>query len=307
MPEKSLSALEELVGQSVTTVDDFPVTAVKIVEVAEAVRDENPLYRDSDLASARGYDAVPAPLPFAWSGSVRPTYGPPDRAWPGFDFGFDWSRVLHGEERFSYQRPVVAGDHLTGTSTVTDVSQREGKRGGTMTFVEFETVFRDENDDPVVTEETTLIELAEGQTSDGGGEKADVSLESERETADRVRTVQDVNRVDFVEWAGAVGDFARVHIDEPYAREAGYETVFGPGMLTMAHASVLVSDWAEISDVIAFEARFTGILFPSDTLTILGSVGEERTQNGKPVRDLTLSVRKQDGSEIMTGTATARQ
>lgn len=304
MPDRPLADLEALVGRSATTVEDFPIAPVKIAEFADATRDDDPVYRDPDVAERRGYDRIPAPLPFAWSGSVRPAYGPPDRAWPGFDLGFDWSRTLHGEQRYSFERPLLAGDHLTGTATVTDVGQREGRRGGTMTVVEFETVFRDGAGDRVVTEETTLIEV--GAVQAGRDEPPeDVSLAEEREAADYVRVVEDVTRVDFVRWAGAVGDFARPHIDEPYAREIGYESVFGQGMLTAAHAAVLVTDWASIRDVTAFASRFTGVVFPGDTLTVLGTEGEPGTVDGQAIRDLDLSVRTDDGSEVMTGTATA--
>ena len=37
------------------------------------------------------------------------------------DAGIDFSRVVHGDQRFSYTRPVVAGDELRATMTVTSV------------------------------------------------------------------------------------------------------------------------------------------------------------------------------------------
>ena len=37
------------------------------------------------------------------------------------DAGIDFSRVVHGDQRFSYTRPVVAGDELTATLAVTSV------------------------------------------------------------------------------------------------------------------------------------------------------------------------------------------
>ena len=35
--------------------------------------------------------------------------------------GINWSRVVHGEQRFLYKRPVVAGDELRVTTVIEDV------------------------------------------------------------------------------------------------------------------------------------------------------------------------------------------
>ena len=42
------------------------------------------------------------------------------------DVGVDLHRIVHGEQRFSYTRPVVAGDELTATLTVDSLRQIGG-------------------------------------------------------------------------------------------------------------------------------------------------------------------------------------
>jgi acyl dehydratase len=34
------------------------------------------------------------------------------------ELGLDYSRVVHGEQRFSYSRPIVAGDALVAIATI---------------------------------------------------------------------------------------------------------------------------------------------------------------------------------------------
>jgi len=34
------------------------------------------------------------------------------------DSGLDWTRVVHGEQKFEIKRPIVAGDDLTCSSTI---------------------------------------------------------------------------------------------------------------------------------------------------------------------------------------------
>lgn len=55
-------------------------------------------------------------------------------------------------------RPLYVGDVLQGRTTLLDIYQREGDRGGTMTFAEHETVFRDQHDEKVLAARHTSIE-----------------------------------------------------------------------------------------------------------------------------------------------------
>jgi acyl dehydratase len=38
----------------------------------------------------------------------------------------DWSRVVHGEQRFAYVRPIVAGDQLSVTTVIEDIKAMAG-------------------------------------------------------------------------------------------------------------------------------------------------------------------------------------
>lgn len=161
MPEKPLADLEDLVGETYTVVERFPIEAGKIAEFAEAIGDDNPLYLDTsgETARQRGYDDVPAPITFPMASSFfkrRQDMG--ERP----DLGFDRTRIVHGEEAFEYDRVPVAGDVLTGEERLADVYQREGGRGGTMTFAEWETTYTDRDDDRVLQQRQTIIELGGG-------------------------------------------------------------------------------------------------------------------------------------------------
>ncbi|MGX6448260.1 FAS1-like dehydratase domain-containing protein [Patulibacter sp. S7RM1-6] len=141
-----------LVGTEVDRVA-FPVEAGKIAELATAIHDPSPRYRDPAAAAAEGLAGVPGPLTFPvvvghhrdQRGAVR-------------TLGLDIARIVVGEVEWRWHRPVVAGDRLEGRRTVTDVRRKEGGRGGAMTFVTMETVLRDASGEPVVTYVETLIE-----------------------------------------------------------------------------------------------------------------------------------------------------
>ena len=66
--------------------------------------------------------------------------------------GIDFSRVVHGEQRFRFSRPIVAGDELTATLTVTSV-----KSIGGHSMVTTESEIVDGAGDHVVTATSTLV------------------------------------------------------------------------------------------------------------------------------------------------------
>jgi hydroxyacyl-ACP dehydratase HTD2-like protein with hotdog domain len=125
-----------------------PVERGKIREFATAILDDNPAYLEDP--------APPAPPTFSMTQAFWPrkSDGPPP------DLGLNYLRVLHGEQHFEYRKPIVAGDTITGTTKVADVYEKEGKRGGTMTFVVLETEWVNQDGDVALVSRNVLVETA---------------------------------------------------------------------------------------------------------------------------------------------------
>jgi acyl dehydratase len=100
----------------------YEVGREKIREFADAIGDPNPVYRDRAAAQALGYPDVIAPPTFAivltLPAGGQVTHDP--------DFGIDYSRVVHGVQRFVHHRPVVAGDILQVVVTIEDIRVAAG-------------------------------------------------------------------------------------------------------------------------------------------------------------------------------------
>jgi peroxisomal enoyl-CoA hydratase 2 len=79
---------------------------------------------------------------------------------PGFG-GFDIRRILHGEQDFEFFKPIYVGDTLTGVSKIADVFEKEGGRGGKMTFLVSETEYTNQKGEKVATARATLIETGQ--------------------------------------------------------------------------------------------------------------------------------------------------
>ena len=68
------------------------------------------------------------------------------------DANIDFSRVVHGDQRFTFSRDVIAGDELTATLSVTSVKSLGGH-----SMVTSESVMTDASGDHVVTAISTLV------------------------------------------------------------------------------------------------------------------------------------------------------
>jgi acyl dehydratase len=88
-----------------------------------------------------------------------------------------------------------------------------------------------------------------------------------------------VDRAQLVRYAGASGDFNPIHWNERVATGVGLDGVIAHGMLTMALAGRLVTDWAGDPGAIAsFEVRFTRPVLVPDPgevqVTVVGRVAQ---------------------------------
>ena len=89
-----------------------------------------------------------------------------------------------------------------------------------------------------------------------------------------------VTRAELVRYAGASGDFNPIHWDERFARSVGLPDVIAHGMLTMATAARVVTEWAgDPGAVVEYGVRFTRpVVVPPDaaaTVEVSGRVIEK--------------------------------
>ncbi|MDP9101573.1 MAG: MaoC family dehydratase N-terminal domain-containing protein [Actinomycetota bacterium] len=77
----------------------------------------------------------------------------------------DPARGLHAEQEFVFHGPPPrAGDTLIGVSTIESVTDKQGRRGGTMTFAVMRTEFRDPSGRLVAETRLTGVETAQAPT-----------------------------------------------------------------------------------------------------------------------------------------------
>ncbi|MCD0482020.1 MaoC family dehydratase N-terminal domain-containing protein [Streptacidiphilus sp. ASG 303] len=110
------------IGRSYPPTAPYEVGREKIREFADAVGDANPAYRDPEAAKALGHADVVAPPTFPF----LVTYRAAAQVVEDPELGLDFTRVVHGDQRFAYTRPVRAGDRLSVTVSIDSIKSLAG-------------------------------------------------------------------------------------------------------------------------------------------------------------------------------------
>jgi acyl dehydratase len=119
----------------------YEVGREKIREYAHAVGETNPVYLDRDVALEAGFRDQVAPPMFCVVYSA-PALGP---AIVDPEVGIDFAAMVHGEQAFEWAEPVCAGDEITTTARLAEVSERGG-----MAFYVFESESVNQNGERTV-------------------------------------------------------------------------------------------------------------------------------------------------------------
>ncbi|MBV9161160.1 MAG: MaoC family dehydratase N-terminal domain-containing protein [Pseudonocardiales bacterium] len=135
-------------GRCYPAAGTYQVGREKIREFAEAIGDDNAVYRDPSAARACGYSDVIAPPTFAIILTLRAqrvlVCDP--------ELGLDYSRVVHGNQSFTHHRPIRAGDELAATLHVDGVRTMGGND-----MLTVRCQITDAAGDPVTTARSVLV------------------------------------------------------------------------------------------------------------------------------------------------------
>jgi acyl dehydratase len=141
------------VGRTYPPTPPYQVGREKIREFATAIGATDPAHHDPEAARALGHADVVAPPTFP----VVLTMTSGQQIVDDPALGIDYSRVVHGDQRFAYTRPVVAGDELVCASTVEEITSRGGHD-----FLTTRTEVTTVAGEPVVTAWSKIVVRGEG-------------------------------------------------------------------------------------------------------------------------------------------------
>jgi acyl dehydratase len=108
-----------------------------------------------------------------------------------------------------------------------------------------------------------------------------------------------ITTTQLVMYAGASGDFNRIHYDHPFAVQKGLGGVIAHGMLTMAFAaSCAVEAFGQANRISRIDARFTSPVRVGDVVEVTATVVERGASDDLIEATLTADV---DGRVVLRG------
>ncbi|HLY30285.1 MAG TPA: MaoC family dehydratase N-terminal domain-containing protein [Ktedonobacterales bacterium] len=284
-----------LVGHETAT-EVGAITAEDVRQFADAIGDGNPIFRDPAAAARAGYTGIAVPPTFITRFRV-----------PFAEAGLDpeHSQVLHGEQEYTYMRPLVVGETLSSRHRV--ASLRQSARVGGMAIMTLEHLVDSVTGERIATGKSIVIVRdtppdGEAASASGSGGKSQPAPEGIAIPAVVKRiTQQQINA-----YADASGDHNPIHIDPAAARAVGLDGTIAHGMLSMAFLGQVVTDWLTAQPtpggwLARLRVRFQAMARPGDTLSCQGVLGERK--DGRQRLDLWID--NQQGERLTTGDADA--
>ena len=139
----------DYVGKAFPPTEPYEVSREKLREFADAIGDTNPVYRSRAAAQEAGFPDVIAPPTFPIvisAASAAMALGDPG-------LNLNYAMTVHGEQRFEYSRPLVAGDVVTAQSTISSI-----RNAGSLSMMTTATQIHTVDGEHVCTAYSTLVE-----------------------------------------------------------------------------------------------------------------------------------------------------
>lgn len=195
--------------------------------------------------------------------------------YPGFwakepDTGIDWVRLLHGEQRVRWHRPLPASGDVVGRNHVSHITDKGAGKGALLVT---ERQLETSSGEPLATlQQVAFLRGDGGYSEQGAGQPSDEPLPA-------LRRVPGHRRPDFVDRSRIrpeaallyrlMGDSNPLHADPAVARDAGFDRPILHGLASyglLAWALLRQCAGGNPARLKALDVRFTAPVYPGETL-----------------------------------------
>lgn len=108
----------------------------------------------------------------------------------------------------------------------------------------------------------------------------------------------------FVEYGHAAMDANPIHMEDEFAQQSGYKSVFAQGMLSMGFLAQMLVENAGVASVRRLKVRFTKITWPGETIICKAVVTRTYEQGGRRLVDCDVHTETETGERRVEGSAT---
>lgn len=109
-------------------------------------------------------------------------------------------------------------------------------------------------------------------------------------------------RDELAQYARASGDLNPLHLDEAFARKAGFDNLVVHGMLNMALLGRLLTDHFASDAILGFSARFEGVLLVGEPTRVSMKLVERNAGHA----EIGLEMHTREDRRILSGRAKVR-
>ncbi|HEX6542515.1 MAG TPA: MaoC family dehydratase N-terminal domain-containing protein [Ktedonobacterales bacterium] len=266
------------------------ISAEAVRQFADAIADSSPIYRDAAAARTAGYATIPTPPTFQIRYLV-----------PLGEAGLDTERsqVLHGEQEYVYERVVGVGETLQVRHRIASIRQSRG-----MAIMTIEQLCDTSGGERAITGRATLIVRDVAPEESSASTSAASKPAKVREGEPLPALTKTVSQPQINAYAEISGDHNPIHVNPDAARAVGLDGTIAHGMLSMAFAGQVLTDWLNAEPgrgrLGRLRVRFQAMVRPGDTLTCKGVL--RAAEPGKP-QPVDVWIENQHGERVLTGDA----
>ena len=210
----------------------------------------------------------------------------------------DFSVPLHAEESFIFHNGIPkAGDKFRVRSLIENISQKQGQRGGLLTFFTILTEYFDTSKQLKVEQRSITVttksspndskhwqsEIPKYEPNYTGLDPETPFSQIERKRIDDLVSGEGPGLIDagpllvreIIRFQGVVGEDNALHHDLTWAKSSGYPNIFGLGTHQASALAAYLSYWIDPSLVQKFKCKFKNIYWPGDKISYKGLVKEK--------------------------------
>jgi acyl dehydratase len=135
------------------------VSRSSIRAFADALRDDDPRYRDADFARAHGFADVIAPPTFVCETNQFVNLPPDENGYAGhlWELPVKGCRLIRGGNAYEFDRPLLPSDRVTVRWTLESIEERTSSAGARMLVVTSVATYTDADGARIARNAETLI------------------------------------------------------------------------------------------------------------------------------------------------------
>ena len=210
----------------------------------------------------------------------------------------DFSIPLHAEESFIFHNGLPkAGDSFQVRSTIENISEKQGRRGGLLTFFTVLTEYYDSFDQLKVEQRSVTVTTKTSPNDSDGWATEIPKYKPSYKNLDPDKPFANIKRQsladllpeegpglietgpllirEIVRFQGVVGEDNALHHDTTWAKLSGYPTIFGLGTHQASALAAYLSYWIDPIYIRKFQCKFKNVYWPGDSISYEGKVREK--------------------------------